>query len=101
MKKLNIPSHYMMSVGEENRICEFYMMSDEYFTYLLPSKSDLFYYQIMIKPYTNVTLRDEESLEDLIMTSSTYFSVMFLDIQNMLLETLYTHRETSSNYILN
>lgn len=101
MRKLDIPNHYMMRKGEENRVCEFFMMSDEYFTYLLPSKNELFYYQIMIKPYTNVTLRDEESLEDLIMTNSTYFSVMFLDIQNMLLETLYTHREKTSNYILN
>jgi hypothetical protein len=101
MKKLDIPNHFMMLRGEESRLCEFFLLSDEYMTYILPSKTDLFYYQVMIKPYTNATLRDVETLEDLILTPSTYFSVLFCDIQNNLLDTLYTRRESSSNYILN
>ena len=102
MRKLDIIKHYMMPL---DKTCVYNVYANGCHSYLLTSKNELFYYNIFIVPFENpdqtIVLSNEESLEDLILTKCTYFSVVLMSIQGDEVETLYSYREMSSNYILN
>lgn len=98
MKKLDVIKHYLMPFNKE---CELILTQNEYTTYILGTRNNIFYYEITICPYVNTILLDVETLEDLLTTNASFFTIKMKDIQGYVVEDIYTHRELTSNYQLN
>ena len=101
MRKLHIINHKLMP---EVKKCSFNITSDEYYCYIMNSRSKSLYYEIMIKPFKdgkNVILRDVETLEDLIMTNAEYFCIRLVDLDSMVIDTLYENLKEYPNFYLN
>jgi hypothetical protein len=104
MRKLHIINHNLMP---EVKTCAFNLTSEDYYSYIMASKSSDLYYEILIKPFKNgfdgndVILRDREMLEDLILTNAEYFCIKLCDLNRFVIEVLYEKRKEYPKFYLN
>lgn len=110
MRKLHIVNHELMP---DKMICDFNIMKDGCYSYLMESKEDTFFYEIIIKPFMygkevtfinheeEVKLEDSETLENLIFTHAEYFMIRLCDLNLNEIERLYERTKEVPLYYLN